>query len=430
MQTTRIVITGMGAVTPIGKSVPEFWDGLVSGRSGVRPISLFRLNGYDFPCKIAGEVPDFVPEDFMDKKEARRVARSSQLAIAAAREAVRHAGLPDQMPEPERAGVVFGTAIGGLERITDEIEVLKEKGLSKVSPFTLPSGLPNAPAFVIAREFQCLGPNSTVATACATSTQSIGEGALLIQRGLADLVIVGGTEAVVRDFTLAGFSAMRALPTSFNDAPEKASRPFDAKREGFILSEGAGALVLESEAHALGRGAAILAEYKGSATSADGFHFAALDPGAGGAMRAMRWALRDAGVLPEEIDYINAHGTSTQQNDAAETRAIKGVFGERAVHIPISSTKSMIGHTLGASGALEAIASILTIRNGCIPPTINYEYPDPECDLDYVPNQPRRQQVTTVLSNSFGLGGQNACLVLQRFESTSDRRSLNAHFHE
>ncbi len=417
MFSTRVVITGLGAITPIGKSVPEFWDGLLSGRSGIRQISLFRMNGFDMPCKIAGEVPDFKPEDYIDRKEARRMARSSQLALAAAREAVADAGLGDKMPDPERAGVIFGTAIGGLERITDDIEVLHQKGLSRVNPFTLPSGLPNAPAFTIAREFQCLGPNATVATACATSTQSIGDGALLIQRGLADVVIVGGTEAVVRDFTLAGFTAMRALPTSFNDFPEKASRPFDSRREGFVLAEGAGALILESEAHALSRGAKVYAEYKGSASSADGFHFAALDPDAAGAIRAMNWALKDASITMDDIDYINAHGTSTPLNDVTETRAIKRVFGERAYDIPISSIKSMIGHSLGAAGSLEAIAGILTIRNNCIPPTINYEYPDPECDLDYVPNIARTYQVNTLLSNSFGLGGQNACLVLARYKA-------------
>lgn len=420
MFSTRVVVTGLGAITPIGKSVPEFWDGLISGRSGIRRVSAETLNGFDMPCRIAGEVPDFEPGDYIDRREARRMARSSQLALAAAREAVRDAGLGTRMTDPERAGVIFGTAIGGLERITDDIAVMHSKGLSRVNPFTLPSGLPNAPAFTIAREFQCLGPNATIATACATSTQSIGDGALLIQRGLADVVIVGGTEAVVRDFTLAGFSAMRALPTSFNDAPDRASRPFDARREGFVLSEGAGALVLESEAHALARGAQIYAEYRGSASSADGFHFAALDPDAAGAIRAMRWALKDAGVDISEVDYINAHGTSTPTNDVTETNAIKKVFGEQAYGIPISSIKSMIGHSLGAAGSLEAIAGVLAIKNKLIPPTINYEYPDPECDLDYVPNVARPHEVHTLLSNSFGLGGQNACLVLSRYSSENN----------
>ena len=416
MFSTKVVITGLGAITPIGKSVAEFWDGLISGRSGIRHVDPSLLNGYDLPCRIAGEVPDFKPEDYIDRKEARRMGRSSQLALAAAIEAVQDAGFGSTMPDPERAGVYFGTAIGGLERITDDIEVLQTKGLSRVNPFTLPSGLPNAPAFTIAREFQCLGPNATIATACATSTQSIGEGAMLIKRGLADIVIVGGTEAVVRDFTLAGFAAMRALPTSFNDNPASASRPFDAHREGFVLAEGAGALILESEAHALQRGARIYAEYKGSASSADGFHFAALDPDAAGAVRAMRWALKDAGISVDDIDYINAHGTSTPLNDVTETKAIKKVFGDRAYTIPISSIKSMIGHSLGAAGSLEAIAGILAIHHKCIPPTINYEYPDPECDLDYVPNVARKFTLNHLISNSFGLGGQNACLVLSRYD--------------
>ena len=415
MSNIKAVITGLGAITPLGKSVAEYWSGLTAGRSGIRRISLVDLTRFDYPCQIAGEVPDFNPEDYIVRKEARRLARSSQMALAAAQEAVQDAGLPGTMPDPERAGIVYGTAIGGIDRIADEIEVMNTRGFNRVDPFSTASGLPNAPAFVIAREFQCLGPNTTIATACATSTQSIGEAAVQIQRGLADIIITGGTDAMIRDFSLAGFSQMRALPTSFNDRPEKASRPFDADREGFILSEGAGALVLESEAHALARGATIYGEVKGYATSADGFHFAALDPQAAGAIRAMRWALRDTNVAPEEVDYINAHGSSTPANDSNETRAIKAVFGERAYRIPVSSTKSMIGHPLGAAGVLEAIAGILAIKHKCIPPTINYETLDPECDLDYVPNTAREHNVRTFISNSFGLGGQNACLVVSEY---------------
>jgi beta-ketoacyl-acyl-carrier-protein synthase II len=417
MSKRKAVITGLGAITPLGKSVAEYWAGLSAGRSGIRRISMIDLTTNDFPCQIAGEIPDFDPEDYIVRKEARRLARSSQMALAAAQEAVRDAGLPDTMPDPERAGIVFGTAIGGIDRIADEIDVMKTRGFNRVDPFSTASGLPNAPAFVIAREFQCLGPNMTIATACATSTQSIGEAAGQIERGLADVIITGGTDATIRDFTLAGFSQMRALPTSYNDRPEKASRPFDADREGFILSEGAGAVILESEEHALARGVRIYGEVKGFATSADGFHFAALDPEAAGAIRAMRWALRDSNVSPEEVDYINAHGSSTPTNDYNETRAIKAVFGERAYEIPVSSTKSMIGHPLGAAGVLEAIAGIMTIQHKCIPPTINYETPDPDCDLDYVPNTAREHDVRTFISNSFGLGGQNACLVISAYGS-------------
>lgn len=415
MSKNRAVITGLGAITPLGKSVGEYWDGLSAGRSGIRRVTLVDLDRVELPCQIAGEVPDFKPEDYIGRKDARRLARSSLMALAAAQEAVRDAGLPGTMPDPERAGVVFGTAIGGIDRLTDEVEVMRTRGYGRVDPFATATGLPNAPAFVIAREFQCLGVNSTISTACATSTQSIGEAAIHIERGLADVIIAGGAEAVILDFTLGGFAQMRALPTSFNDCPERASRPFDAKREGFILSEGAGVVVLESEAHALARGARIYAEVRGFASSADGFHFAALDPEASGAIRAMRWALRAAGVGTDEVDYINAHGSSTPVNDPTETKAIKAVFGERAYQIPVSSTKSMIGHPLGASGALEAIAGILAIQHKCLPPTINYENPDPECDLDYVPNVARPHNVRTFLSNSFGLGGQNACLVVSEY---------------
>ncbi len=416
MVENRVVVTGMGALTPIGLSVPEYWHGLVEGISGIGRITQFPQDKFDFPCKIAGEVKGFEPEDFMPRKEARRLGRSSQMSLVAAREAMEDAGMKNGQIDPERTGVCFGTAIGALERITDDIEVLYSRGFSRVNPFTLPSGLPNMPAFVIARDYQALGPNLTIATACATSTQTIGEGAQIIRRGLADVMIVGGVDAVIKDYTIGGFAAMRALPVNFNQEPEKASRPFDAKREGFILSEGAGVLVLESLAHARSRGATIYAEYGGHASSADGFHIAALEPNGQGAVRAMKWALRDSGMLPDEIDYINAHGTSTLANDATESKAIKQVFGERAYQVPVSSTKSMIGHTLGAAGALEAIAGILGMVHSCLPPTINYEFEDPECDLDYVPNKARRFEFDTFLSNSFGLGGQNACLIMKKYD--------------
>jgi 3-oxoacyl-[acyl-carrier-protein] synthase II len=414
MNRRRVVITGLGAISVLGNSVEELWQGLTSGKSGIRRITQFDAS--DLPCQIAGEIPNFNPEDTMDRKEARRIPRSAQISHASAVQAVQDACLIEQPPDPERFGVVFGTAIGGLERVDEGLETLRKKGLSKVNPFTVPSGIPNLSAFIIAREFQCLGPNSTITTACATGTQVIGEAAELIRRGVADVVITGGTEALIRDFAIAGFCAMRALPVNFNDHPEAASRPFDLAREGFIFSEGAATLVVESLEHALARKARIYAEIAGHASSADAYHMAAPEPGGLGPARAMRWALQDANLPPEAVDYINAHGSSTPLNDVTETKAIKMVFGEHAHKLAISSTKSMIGHAMGASGALEALACILAIRDGLLPPTINLENQDPECDLDYVPNVARQQTLNVTLSNSFGLGGQNACLVLKRYQ--------------
>jgi beta-ketoacyl-acyl-carrier-protein synthase II len=367
------------------------------------------------PCKIAGEIPDFDPSDYMDRKEARRIARSAQIALAASIQAVADAGLGEKMPEPERAGVIFGTAMGGVDRIEEGLQSLRTLGLERVNPFLLPASIPNLSSFLIAKQFRCLGPNSTICTACATGTQAIGDALEFIRRGAADVVIAGGTEAVIKDFAIGGFASMRALPTNFNDRPEAASRPFDANREGFVYSEGAAALVVESLEHALKRGAKIYAEVIGQASSSDAFNIAAPDPEALGPARAMRWALKDAGITADRVDYINAHGTSTPLNDLTETKAIKMVFGEHAYKLVISSTKSMLGHAMGASGALEALACALAIKHGIIPPTINYEVPDPELDLDYCPNQARHLPVGIALSNSFGLGGQNACLVLSKY---------------
>jgi len=284
-----------------------------------------------------------------------------------------------------------------------------------VKPFVIPAGIPNLAGYAISKRFQCLGPNMTITTACATSTQTIGEGAELIRRGVADVVVTGGTEALIQDYAVAAFAAMRALPVNFNDEPERASRPFDAKREGFVFSEGAASVILESLEHAQKRGATIYAEVLGHSSSTDGYHLAAPHPDGLGAIRTMQWAIEDAQISPDEIDYINAHGSSTPLNDCIETKAIKHVFGKRAYDIVVSSTKSMLGHAMGASGTIEAIACVLAIRTGIVPPTINYENPDPECDLDYVPNQARKLDIRTALSNSFGLGGQNACLVLRKF---------------
>ncbi len=414
MNQTRVVITGMGAVTPLGSSINQYWTGLVHGISGVRKITQFDAS--EFPCQIAGEIPDFSPDDYLDRKEARRLPRSAQIALVSAMQAVNDAGLPETMPDKERAGVVFGTAMGGIDQIDEGIIVLRSQGISRVNPFTIPFGIPNLASFLIARQYQCLGPNSTIVTACATGTQTIGEAAELVRLGKADVVITGGTESLIKDYSVAGFCAMRALPLNYNDNPKEASRPFDAGREGFVLSEGAGAMVVESLQHALRRGAHIYAEVIGHSATSDAFHIAQPDPDAEGAIRTMRWALADAGIAPSEIDYINAHGTSTPLNDSTETKAIKTVFGKHATKLAVSSTKSMIGHAMGASGTLEAIACVLTIMHGIIHPTINYNTPDPECDLDYVPNNARQQEVRYTLSNSFGLGGQNACLILKKFE--------------
>jgi beta-ketoacyl-acyl-carrier-protein synthase II len=395
----RVVITGVGAITPLGLTMTETWAGLLAGRSGIGPITHFDAS--HLPTRIAGEVKGFDPGKYMNPKEARRIARCSQLAIATVKETLADAGLPQQFGvdgEGECVGVLIGTAVGGLERASAEIEAFHvHRRPEKVGPFAGTSILPNMPAHHVSHVTQALGPNSTIATACATGTQSIGEGAEFIRRRAADMMICGGVESLVQDFAIAGFNAMRALSTR-NDQPEQASRPFDKDRDGFP--------------HARARGARIYAEVLGQASSSDAYHVAAPDPTGAGAVRAMRWALEDARVDPSEIEYINAHGTSTPLNDAIETLAIKKLFGEAAYHIPISSTKSMLGHCMGASGAVEAIACALTIYHGVIHPTINYQTPDPDCDLDYVPNVARQKRVRVTLSNSFGLGGQNACLVL------------------
>lgn len=415
----RVVIAGLGAISPLGLTAHEFWDGLIAGRSGISRITQFDASA--LPCQIAGEVKGFEPKRYMDFKEARRMSRSSQMAVATAREAMCDAGFADatgsgRFEDPERVAVLIGTAVGGLEKADEGIIALRTQGPSKINPFIVPNAVANMPAHHISQTYQTFGPLNTIVTACAAGTQAVGEAAELIRRGAADIVITGGVEATICDWAIGGFSAVRALPVNYNDAPEKASRPFSKDREGFVYSEGCAILVLEELEHARRRGTRIYAEVMGHASSSDAYHVIAPDPNAAGAIRAMRWALRDANVALDEVDYINAHGTSTPANDAGETLAIKKIFGERAYNIPVSATKSMIGHSMGAAGALEAVACVLTITNGVIHPTINYEHPDPECDLDYVPNVAREAAVRTVLSNSFGLGGQNACLVLRKFE--------------
>ncbi len=410
----RVVITGMGALTPLGQSVDEYWQGLLQGKSGVGPMTL--ADPTDFPCKISGEVTGFDPGQYINPKEARRMARFSQLAVGAAGLAIEDAGLNLSDEDAERLGVVIGNGNGGFPTTEENARVLVERGGMKISPFFIPMILPNMAAANVSRVFGLKGYTSTVTTACAAGNQAIGDAAEAIRRGVVDVVLGGGCEAGICGLGLGGFNVIKAL-TRRNDPPEKASRPFDANRDGFVPAEGAAVLVMESLEHALGRGANILAEVAGYGVSSDAFHAVQPDEDGEGAARAMRWAIRDAGLIPEDIGYINAHGTSTPKNDLVETLAIKKVLGDHAHRVPVSSTKSMIGHALGGAGALEAVASIMTILDGEIHPTINYEVPDPDCDLDYVPNESRSVQVDTVLSNSFGFGGQNACLVFKRFEA-------------
>lgn len=411
----RVVVTGMGAITPLGHTLSENWHSALEGRSGITQITQFDAG--NLPCRIAGEVKDFDPKNYMDVREARRIARVSQLAIAAATLALADANLPTPVRNPERTGVVVGTAAGGIDWADDHLTNYRQKGLARTSPFAITGALPNMPSHHVSYLSGAQGPINTVTAACATGVQSIGEGADLIRRGRADTVLAGGVEGLIHITTMAGFAAMRAFPTSYNDDPTRACRPFDKLREGFILSEGSVIMVLERLDHALARGAHIYAEYLGYASSSDAYHVAVIDPDGKGAIRAMRWAIEDAGLTPNEIDYINAHGSSTPTNDLIETQAIKQLFGERAYQIPVSSTKSVSGHLLGGAGAIETMFCILALYHGIVPPTWNYENPDPECDLDYVPNVPRSASIKTALNNSFGLGGQNACLVMKKYEA-------------
>ncbi len=408
----RVVVTGMGAITAVGHNVAETWQNLVAGQSGINWVSLFDAS--DYPTQIAAEVKDWEPRKYISHKEARRMARCSQMAVGAATQAIEDAGLPTDGTLGDRTGVVIGTGLGGFDVYSNSLIDACKRGYFRVRPMTAVGGLPNMPAFHISQAFGSLGPLNTVVTACAAGTQSIGEGVELIRRGVSDQVIVGGVEALIGDMFFAGFTAMKAISTR-NDPPHKASRPFDATRDGFIIGEGAAVLVLETLESALERGAKIYAEVLGHSASADAYHVAAPEPTGLGKQRAMRWALQDAGIEPEEIDYINTHGTSTLLNDKSETSAIKQVFGRHAYELAINSTKSMVGHAFGGAGAIEAVATVMSVKEDILHPTINYENPDPECDLDYVPNVARSQQVNIALSNSFGLGGQNACLVVAKY---------------
>jgi 3-oxoacyl-[acyl-carrier-protein] synthase II len=410
---TRVVITGMGAITPIGLSVDEFWSNAIEGKSGISILESFDHSAY--PVHIAGEIKNFEPEQYMDRRDARRMGRFSQFAIAATHQALRQADLDLADTDRDRVGAMIGNGIGGIQESQAAVRTIDSRGRMKVDPFFFPKMLPNMAAAHIALHFGARGYNNTVITACAAGTQAIGDAMDLVRSGRVDVAITGGTEAALSELGLSGFAVIRALSTQ-NDPPPKASRPFDATRDGFVAAEGAAILVLESLEHAKARKAPILAELAGYGACNDAYHVVAPSEDGNGAMRAMKEALDDAGVETTEVDYINAHGTSTELNDKSETLAIKKLFGEDAYRVPISATKSMVGHSFGAAGAIESVASVQTLQTGWIHPTINYEHPDPDCDLDYVPNVARQADVKVVLSNSFGFGGQNACLVFKRYE--------------
>ncbi|NPV71759.1 MAG: beta-ketoacyl-ACP synthase II [Firmicutes bacterium] len=408
---TRVVITGMGAVTPIGSGVDALWTSLIRGVSGIGPVTRFDTSEYE--TRIAAEVKEFDPTTVIDRKEARRMDRYTQFGVVAAAQAVADARLSGF--DPERGGVCFGTGIGGMETLEQQFRVLFEKGPSRVSPFFIPMMISNMAAGNIAIQFGLKGPNATLTTACAASAHSAGEAFEAIRRGRADVMLAGGSEAPVTPISFAGFCSMKAMSTR-NDEPARAVRPFDKGRDGFVMGEGGGVVVFESLEHAKSRGAKILAEMAGYGQSADAYHITAPAADGDGAARAMAAALEDAGMSPGQIDYINAHGTSTPLNDKTETIAVKRVFGEHARSLAVSSTKSMTGHLLGAAGIVELIACVKAIVEGMIPPTINYEEPDPDCDLDYVPNTARKRGVRAAMSNSFGFGGQNVSLIVKQFE--------------
>ncbi len=408
----RVVVTGIGVLTAVGQSVSEMWENMLAGQSGIDYVTLFDASPY--ATRIAAEVKDWDPMRYLPRKEARRMARCSQFAVGMAEQALEDAGLSTDGDLGDRVATVMGTGLGGFDIYEKGLVEAARRGVFRISPMTAVGGLPNMPAFSVSQRFGVRGPLSTIVTACAAGTQAVGEGVELIRHGYSDIVLAGGVEALIGNTFFAGFSAMKAISTR-NDPPQKASRPFDLNRDGFIIGEGGAMLILEELGHALARGAKIYAEVIGHSASADAYHVAAPHPEGEGAQNAMRWALEDAGVGVEDVDYINAHGTSTKLNDKTETYAIKKVFGEHAYNLAVNSTKSMIGHAFGGAGAIEAAVVSLSVQNDMLHPTINYETPDPECDLDYVPNKARAQPVNVALSNSFGLGGQNACLVIKKY---------------
>lgn len=408
----RVVVTGLGPVTPLGIGLSEFWQGLVDGRSGVGEITL--MDTSDYPVHIAAEVKEFQPDKFLDRKEARHMDRFTQFAVVAAQLALEGSGLDLEQVDPERAGVLVGAGIGGIQTLFEQTKALLERGPGRVSPFLVPMMIPDMAAGQISIRFGFKGPNQAAVSACASANHAIGDAFKWIQYGKCDLMVTGGAEAAISPPALAGFSAAHAL-SARNDEPERASRPFDRERDGFVMGEGAGILILESLDHAIQRGATIYAEVVGYGSTGDAYNVVAPEPNGDGAFRAMRMALEDAGLTPDAVDYINAHGTSTPAGDIAETLAIKRLLGE-ASKACVSSTKSMTGHLLGAAGGIEAIAAVMALKEGIVPPTINLEYPDPQCDLDYVPGKARRGDFRVALSNSFGFGGHNAVLAFRRWE--------------
>ena len=407
----RVVVTGLGAVTPIGNDVPSYWEGLRSARNGVAGITLFDASRH--ACRFAAEVKNFDPSGWLEPKESKRWDRFCQFGVVAAKQAVAHAGLTIDASNQHRVGTAIGSGVGGLLMMETQAQVLNDRGPDRVSPFCVPMMIPNMATGLTAIALGAKGPSTAVATACAAGSNAIGDAYRLIQLGLADVMVAGGAESAITPLGVAGFASAKAL--SFrNDDPATASRPFDAERNGFVIGEGAGVVVLESLEHAQARGAQILAEVVGYGMTCDAHHITSPSPGGVGGAEAMRLALRDAQLEPESVDYVNAHGTSTQANDSNETSAIKSALGERAYQIPVSSTKSMTGHLLGGSGGIEAVAAVLAMEHNLVPPTINYQNPDPACDLDVVPNQAREHTLNVVLSNSFGFGGHNVCLAFRR----------------
>ncbi len=408
----RVVITGIGIISPLGSDKERFWHNLINGNSGIGAIESFDVSLY--PCRIGGEVKDFDPGLHMEKREAKKVDRFTHFGVAAALQAWRDSGLDKTQVDKDEVGVLVGSGIGGIQTTEQQLKVLAEKGPRRVSPFLVPALIANMASGYISILLGLRGPNSTVVTACASSTHAIGDAWHIIRRGDAEIMLAGGAEAAISHLAFSGFSAARALSTR-NDQPEKASRPFDKERDGFVMGEGSGILVLETLEHARARGAKIYGEIVGYGMSGDAYHMTAPDPSGRGAFLSMQRAIKSAAVSPEEIDYINAHGTSTEFNDKIETLAIKNLFGDHAYKLAVSSTKSMTGHLLGAAGAVELIATLLIMQHQVIHPTINYEYPDPECDLDYVPNLAREGRVNLAISNSFGFGGTNATLVVKNY---------------
>ena len=414
----RVVITGAGMVTPVGNDVPTAWEALLAGTSGGGPITLFDATE-EWPSRVACEVKGFDPGDVLDRKEARRYDRFAQLGIVASAEAMASAGYAggEGVPDPGRFGVIFGSGIGGISTFEEQHRIMLERGPGRVSPFFVPMFIPDIAAGLISIQFGLKGPNYATVSACASSAHAIGEAFRAVQRGDADLMLAGGTESTITPMTLAGFGAMKAMTTR-NDEPATASRPFDATRDGFVIGEGAGAVILESLEHANARGATILAELVGYGATGDAYHITSPPPDHLGAQEAMRLALADAGAEPGDVDYVNAHGTSTPVNDAHETTAVKAVLGDRAREIVVGSTKSMTGHLLGAAGAVESVICTRVLQEGKIPPTINFSEPDPECDLDYAHNTMVERPVGFALSNSFGFGGHNVCLALRRWDGS------------